>query len=198
MLASRRSPRPGRAGRPARGGQTAGSAISAVVTGSSPATGLSRLLRAYAITLLSALIGLPGLAAGVVTSTSCGAGAGDCDVRWVYGLVGGVVLALLVQLVLSLHLKLGWLFWITSSAITATVITNLDAWPVVLVTVLIAPGIAAWLSDPPQRRRGVLAHWAPRLGILVVVVAGLVGIGLIGGITAPKALSSGHALVVRR
>jgi hypothetical protein len=105
----------------------------------------------YGVTLLAAVLGLPVLAAGLITSNSCALRGGACSGRLAYGVVGAVALAALVQLVLVLHLRLGWLCWGVAAATTATVLLHLGQPLVVLVTAVAAPGIGAWASEPPRR-----------------------------------------------
>jgi hypothetical protein len=61
----------------------------------------------------------------------------------------------------------------------AAAAAQLDVWPVLLLGVVFAPGLAAWVSDPPNRRAGILAHWLPRISVLVIVVATLALTGLL-------------------
>jgi hypothetical protein len=90
-----------------------------------------------------------------------------------------VALAALVQLVLVLHLRLGWFCWGAAAAVTATVVLHLDQPLVVLLTVVAAPGIGAWVSEPP-------APYAARTGIgrllRPLVLAGLLAVSVVPGL----------------
>lgn len=132
--------------------------------------GVRRLAGAYGVSLLAAVLGLPGLAAGMISSNTCRIQGFGCSERLAYGILVGVVLALIIQLVMALHLKLGLALWLCSTAIVAvSALLGLDAWPVLVIGPVIAPGVAAWVSEPPNRRHAVLKHWLPRLAALAVV-----------------------------
>jgi|GEM_PF-3681698 hypothetical protein len=132
--------------------------------------GFPRISLAYGITLLAAVLGLPVVGAGLITSNNCQLRGYDCDDRLAYGLVGAIVLAAVTQLMLGLHFRLGWAFWISSSLLMAAAGLNLGNIAILVGVVLIAPGLAAWVSEPPNRRRGVLAHWTPRYAVWLGVV----------------------------
>lgn len=132
--------------------------------------GLRRLAAAYGISLLAAILGLPGLAAGLISSNTCRIQGFGCSERLAYGLLVGVVLAMIIQLVMTLHLRLGLALWLWSTVIVAVgAALGLEAWPVLVIGALAAPGVAAWVSEPPNRRRAVLTHWLPRLAGLAAV-----------------------------
>jgi hypothetical protein len=127
---------------------------------------------------LAALLGLPGLAAGLISANDCQLHGFDCADRLAYGVISGIVLAVAIQLLLALQFRLGWLFWSSSALIMAAAATQLPVWPMALAIVVLAPAAAAWISEPPNRRSPVLRHWVPRLGLLV----GASGIVALSGI----------------
>ncbi|MBO0812861.1 MAG: hypothetical protein J2P23_12560 [Microlunatus sp.] len=136
--------------------------------------GFARVTQAYAVTLLAAVLALPVVGAGLITSNNCTIRGYACGDRLAYGLIGAIVLAGVTQLMLALHFRLGWSFWIGCSSVMATATVNTGQPPVLVGMLLLAPGVAAWVSEPPDRRRGVLSHWAPRYAVLLaLVLAGL-------------------------
>jgi hypothetical protein len=140
--------------------------------------GLRRIVQAYGVSLLAAVLGLPVVAAGLITSNNCQLRGFDCLDRLAYGLIGATVLAAVAQLMLALHFRLGWSFWVGSSLLMSTTLLNTSSLPAVIGVLLIAPGVAAWVSEPPSRR-GVLAHWGPRYAALCVLVMAAAAIGLL-------------------
>jgi hypothetical protein len=151
------------------------SARDRAVDGSERPHGLHRIGQAYGLSLLAAVLGLPVLAAGLITSNNCELRGVACSGRLVYGLIGAVVLAAVVQLVLLLHFRLGWLCWAVVAAVTATVLLYPTEPLVVVAAALVAPGVGAWVSEPP--RPGVdapAANRLPRLLLLAAVLAAAV------------------------
>lgn len=140
--------------------------------------GFKRLGQAYGITLLAAVLGLPGLAAGLISMNDCQLNGFDCSDRLAYGVISGLVFALAIHLLLSLHFRLGWLFWVSSGLIMAAAATHLPVWPVTVIVVALAPAVAGWVSEPPNQRSGVGRHWVPRLAVLV----GTVGVVAVSGV----------------
>lgn len=140
--------------------------------------GLARVTQAYALTLLAAVLALPVVGAGLITSNNCQIRGYDCGDRLAYGLIGAIVLAAVTQLMLGLHFRLGWSFWFSSSLVMATAAVNAVHVAVLVGALLLAPGIAAWVSEPPNRRRSPLSYWMPRYALLLVVVL----IGALAGV----------------
>lgn len=138
--------------------------------------GFARVSQAYALTLLAAVLALPVVGAGLITSNNCQIRGYDCGDRLAYGLIGAIVLATVTQLMLGLHFRLGWSFWFSCSLVMATAALNAGNFPVLVGTLLLAPGIAAWVSEPPDRRRGLLSYWTPRYAVLLVVT--LIGLSV--------------------
>lgn len=132
--------------------------------------GFARVNQAYALSALAAVLALPVVGAGLITSNNCQIRGYDCHDRLAYGLIGAIVLAAVTQLILGLHFRLGWSFWFSSSLLMAVAALNAGHVAVLVGGLLVAPGIAAWVSEPPNRRRGVPAHWMPRGGVLLVAV----------------------------
>lgn len=141
--------------------------------------GFARITQAYAVTLLAAVLALPVVGAGLITSNNCAIRGYACGDRLAYGLIGAIVLAGVTQLMLALHFRLGWSFWIGSSLMMATATVNTAQPPVLVGVLLLAPGVAAWVSEPPNRRRGVLSHWVPRYAVLLVLVLAGLAVGLL-------------------
>ena len=132
--------------------------------------GFARITQAYALTLLAAILALPVVGAGLITSNNCQIRGYDCGDRLAYGLIGAIVLAGATQLMFALHFRLGWLFWVSCTLIMATAALNTDHAAFLVGVPLLAPGVAAWVSEPPNRRRDVLSHWAPRSAALFALV----------------------------
>lgn len=141
--------------------------------------GFARIAQAYGLTLLAAVLALPVVGAGLITSNNCQLRGYACSDRLAYGLIGAIVLAVATQLMLALHLRLGWSFWIGSALVMAGAAVNFDHLPVLIGLVAVAPGAAAWFSEPPNRRRGVLHHWAPRCGVLLALVLAALAAGVL-------------------
>lgn len=141
--------------------------------------GLARVTQAYALTLLAALLALPVVGAGLITSNNCQIRGFDCGDRLAYGLVGAIVLAAVTQLILGLHFRLGWAFWISCALIMATGALNVGHVAALVAVLLSAPGIAAWISEPPNRRHSVPSYWTPRYAVLLTVVLTGVALGLL-------------------
>lgn len=139
--------------------------------------GMRRISHAYGLTLLAAVLGLPVLAAGLIVSNNCQLRGLECSDRLAFGVVGAIVLAAGVQLLLALHFRLGWTFWLGSVFLMFTAAAQTLVLPAVLILAL-APGLAAWITDPPNRRARTLEHWAPRLAAFsaVAVAAPLAGL----------------------
>ncbi|QGN33548.1 hypothetical protein [Microlunatus sp. Gsoil 973] len=135
--------------------------------------------QAYGITLLAAVLGLPVVGAGLITTNNCHLRGYDCADRLAYGLVGAIVLAAVTQLMLGLHFRLGWAFWISCSVLMAAAGLNMANVSVLVGVVLIAPGVAAWVSEPPNRRRGVLPHWVPRYAVFLALVLIVLSVALL-------------------
>jgi hypothetical protein len=140
-------------------------------------SGIKRIGLAYGLTLLAAVLGLPGVFAGVITTNNCTLQGEECAERMVYGVIGGIVLAAVVQLVLAVHFRLGWLFWGVSAVIMAAAIAVLAGWPMI-IGLLLAPGVAAWVSDSQDEKRSTFRHWLPRLVVLIIVLGAIALIGL--------------------
>jgi hypothetical protein len=130
------------------------------------------------VTVLAAVLGLPVVAAGLILSNSCQLNGSQCSGRLAFGLIGGIVLAAGVQLLLALHVRLGWSFWVCSVLVMATALIQSSALLLILI-LLIAPGIAAWVTDPPHRRASAMGHWTPRLLVLTGLLAGAGLLGLL-------------------
>lgn len=129
---------------------------------------------AYGLTLLAAVLALPVVGASLITTNNCQLRGYDCGDRLEYGLIGAAVLAGVTQLLLALHFRLGWSFWVSCALIMSTTALDTNHVPFLVGVLLVAPGIAAWVSEPPNRRRGVLSHWIPRYAVLLALV--LVGL----------------------
>lgn len=141
--------------------------------------GLRRIARAYGISLLAAVLGLPGLAAGMISSNACRIRGYGCADRLSYGIIIGIAITVIIQLVMALHFKLGGTFWLVSTAISAvTAALGSSLFPVLVAGLVIAPGLAAWISDPPRQRKTAFRHWIPRLTALTVVPGVLLLVGL--------------------
>lgn len=141
--------------------------------------GFARISQAYGLTLLAAVLALPVVGAGLITSNNCQIRGYDCGDRLAYGLIGAIVLAAVTQLLLALHFRLGWAFWVSCSVIMAAAAVNTGLVPVLVGVLLLAPGVAAWVSEPPNRRRGVLRHWMPRYAVLLALVLAALALGLL-------------------
>ncbi|GAB3922720.1 hypothetical protein GCM10011575_43640 [Microlunatus endophyticus] len=141
--------------------------------------GLARVSQAYGLTLLAAILALPVVGAGLITSNNCQLRGYACSDRLAYGLIGAIVLAVVTQLMLALHFRLGWSFWIGSALVMAGASLNTDHLPVLIGLVVLAPGVAAWFSEPPNRRRDVVTHWVPRCTALLALVLAAFGAGLL-------------------
>lgn len=139
--------------------------------------------------MLAVVFGLPGLIAGTITANNCRLRDLDCAGQFAYGPVGGAVLAVIVLLVLAIQLRLGWRFWAVSMVgFGASVLSIGVGW--LLITVLaLWTAAAAWITDPPNRRRSVLRHWVPRWSLLAVIPVGMIIVGtLAGGLAGPGLL----------
>ena len=141
--------------------------------------GLSRIVQAYSLTLLAAILALPVVGAGLITSNNCQIRGYACVDRFAYGLVGAGVLAGVTLLMLALHFRLGWSFWVGCVLVMTAAGLNTGEVPVLAAVLIIAPGVAAWFSEPPNRRRGVLRHWAPRYVVLLGLVIGSLVVGML-------------------
>lgn len=141
--------------------------------------GFARVSQAYALTLLAAVLSLPVVGAGLITSNNCQIRGYDCDDRLAYGMIGAIVLAAVTQLMLGLHFRLGWSFWLSCSLMMATAALNAGHLPVLVGMLLLAPGVAAWVSEPPDRRRGVLAYRTPRYVVLLALLLAGLAVGLL-------------------
>lgn len=140
--------------------------------------GLARVVQAYGLTLLAAVLALPVVGAGLITSNNCQIRGYDCADRFAYGLVGASVLAAVTLLMLALHFRLGWSFWVSCVLVMTAAALNTAGVPALAGVLVIAPGVAAWFSEPPNRRRGVLHHWAPRYAVLLGLGMGSLAVGL--------------------
>lgn len=140
--------------------------------------GLARIVQAYGVTLLAAVLALPVVGAGLITSNNCQIRGYACADRFAYGVVGASVLAAATLLMLALHFRLGWSFWISCALVMIAAALNTEAVPALAGVLVIAPGVAAWFSEPPNRRRAVLHHWAPRYAVLLGLVIGSLAVGL--------------------
>jgi len=141
--------------------------------------GLARIIQAYGLTLLAAILALPVVGAGLITTNNCQIRGYACSDRLAYGLVGASVLAGVTLLMLALHFRLGWSFWVGCVLVMTIAALNTGAVPPLAAVLVIAPGVAAWFSEPPNQRRGVLPHWAPRYAVLLGLVLGSLIVGLV-------------------
>lgn len=142
--------------------------------------GVKRIAQAYGLTVLAVVLGLPVPVAGLLMSNNCTLHSQECSARLLYAVIGGIVLAAVVQLVLAVHFRLGWLFWGCSALVVATSAVGLGPWRIA-IGALLAPGIAAWVTDPPNRRTGGIRHWIPRLSALIVALGAMTTAGLVTG-----------------
>lgn len=141
--------------------------------------GLARIVQGYALTLLAAILALPVVGAGLITSNNCQIRGYACSDRFAYGLVGASVLAAVTLLMLALHFQLGWSFWIGCALLMTAAALSTGHVPALAVVLMIAPGVAAWFSEPPNRRRGALHHWVPRYAVLVGLMLSSLAVGLV-------------------
>ncbi len=139
--------------------------------GATSVRGLRRIARSYGLSLLAAALGLPVLAAGLITTNNCALRGGDCTGRLMYAVIGAVVLAGIVQFVLLLHSRLGWLCWAGAGVVTATAVLHPGQPLLMLATAAAAPGIGAWVSEPARPDRWRPVHRLLRMLAVVVVLA---------------------------
>lgn len=176
MLASRPSSRP--TGDGSLGGERADRSNA---PGGQPPTGPRRLLYAYAASLLAAVLGLPGLAAGTITANNCQLRNLDCVGSVAYGPIAGAVLATIVLLVLAIQFRLGWRFWTVAMIGFAAAAVSIGLPWLLIVLLILWPAAAAWITDPPGRRRTMLRHWIPRWSTLIVVPVAMIILGASAG-----------------
>lgn len=132
--------------------------------------GVQRIGKAYGLSLLAAVLGLPGVAAGMISSNTCQIQGSGCSQRLSYGIFVGIALAVTIQLVLAIHLQLGLRFWLCSTVLIGVAVAlGFHALPILISGLVITPGVAAWASDPPNRRSSVYRHWVPRIVALLAV-----------------------------
>ncbi|SDS27916.1 hypothetical protein [Microlunatus soli] len=172
MLASRPSSRPNKDG--SFGGERDAATRQ-------PPTGRRRLLSGYAASLLAAVLGLPGLLAGAITANNCQLRGLDCVGRTAYGPLAGAVLATIVLLVLAIQFRLGWRFWGVAMLGFAVAALTIGLPWLLIVLMVLWPGAAAWITDPPHRQRSVLRHWIPRWSALVVAPVTMIIVGGLAG-----------------
>jgi hypothetical protein len=155
-------------------------------SGQTPPVGWRRLLQAYVASGLAVVLGLPGLAAGLITANTCQLRGADCVGSSTYGLIGGAGLAIIIQLVLAAQLRLGWRFWLVClSGVAATVLTLDSAWLAVPVVALL-PALAGWATDPRPWRPSGWHLWSQRVGAFVAAGILLVVVGYVtGGVDLP-------------
>lgn len=177
MLASRPVPR-SHAGTSGRGGHS---------HRAEPApTGWRRLLLAYLVSALAVVVGLPGLAAGLITANTCTLRSMDCAGASFYGIVGGGGLAVIIQLVLAVQFRIGWPFWLVSLFGVVAAGCGVGSPWLLIPAVAVVPAIAGWVTDPSRWPRAGWRRRIPRLAALVLLPVVMFGAGfLTGGIGLP-------------
>lgn len=152
---------------------------------------LQRVLLGYLTTALALLCGLPVMVIGWVGATQCTGEGFRCLGWFVYGMAAAALVAVVALPIIARRFRLGLWFALLTVALVAAPLVLGDG-SLNAGTAFLAPGLAAWVSEPrttDPRAASPLAppatppssvrhssmwhssmwHWAPRFGAVLVL-----------------------------